>query len=1067
MPHTQILNTNINNTYIHNKQLKIIEFNVNSLIKKNRRIQLELFMNQNKPDIVLLCETKIKPKHKLHFPGYKFIRNDRLENGGGGTGIIIRSHIKFESVNTNSNCNKLECTIIKVDLEDKQFLYIGTFYNPPKGNNTPHLDTQTLDSIFNIIDAPKNLFIFGGDLNAKHMNWFNPSNNKNGEVLQEWLNKNSHKFKTKLAHTMIPTYNTGKSYLDVFLIHKKLNINFEKNHNNLYLKTLDPGISDHKAVELIVNLKSGNSKIKICNQSQPLYWNYANTNWLKFQKTVKKYIDDSNIYDTIPANKNLSIEEINSGIDTITDIIHTSMSTCITKNMRNNSSKIDLPTYVIKLLKHKHTLQRKLFSNFVATGNKTNQEYCTIKSHLKCVTGMVTNAIEHNSNITWSARIQNIRKDQNVFKNINQVTNKKTFNEIPTLQVDYKDILPNTPLSDIRNILQTQPTPKTIQICNDIDKANMIAQYYEDVHNKNQNYGDQNHTISTENIVQCWLSSITIQNNQLKTPIIQFSNTKPSNPQTHSNQPFTSVTYITELLKALNNKKSSGYDEIPNAVLKKIPNQAVSLLCTIINNCLNISYFPDKWKIGKILPLAKPRKPPINIDSYRPICLLSCLGKIFERIILQWHRSEIDKINMMPSFQFGFRPQHSTTHALLVLSEDINKGLIQNKPTTAALLDLEKAFDNVWIYGLIWKLRFKFNIDERLCVLIFSYLRNRVYSVIVNGCNSRQYVAKAGVPQGAILSPDLYTAYTLDVPSSITVNNRVTNILQYADDTIIYSTALNLKHSEIDINQHLEQLKKYYHKWKIKINQEKCEYIIFRTPSPQCGKQILKREKNITIKIGNYKLKQKKSVKYLGVVLTNLWKNSSQLKQLIKKTNIAKSMLYPVMNVNSKVHKEIKILCYKQLIRPLITYGFPIWFNITSSQMETLRRIERRCLRQCLSLKRNQNNFKYTRNSTLYADTNIVRIDKFMFTQYEKFMEQLPHVNNEKINRIYNFATNTSNNTYYTNCIKSKRYLPPSGLNYYKNKGIIYGVNDELIFYHRRYNENLNNIHTTIYDTQT
>ena len=59
------------------KALNIIHINVNSLINLSRRYDLQLFLNRNRPDIVLLNETKLNAIHKLNFQGYNMLRKDR------------------------------------------------------------------------------------------------------------------------------------------------------------------------------------------------------------------------------------------------------------------------------------------------------------------------------------------------------------------------------------------------------------------------------------------------------------------------------------------------------------------------------------------------------------------------------------------------------------------------------------------------------------------------------------------------------------------------------------------------------------------------------------------------------------------------------------------------------------------------------------------------------------------------------------------------------------------------------------------------------------------------------
>lgn len=82
------------------------------------------------------------------------------------------------------------------------------------------------------------------------------------------------------------------------------------------------------------------------------------------------------------------------------------------------------------------------------------------------------------------------------------------------------------------------------------------------------------------------------------------------------------------------------------------------------------------------------------------------------------------------------------------------------------------------------------------------------------------------------------------------------------------------------------------------------------------------------------------------------------------------------------------MICYKQLIRPIIFYGFPSWSDISSHQMERLRRIERVCLRTCTNSRRKRNDFIYINNSELLRRADIKRIDKELVTQTVNFFDK-------------------------------------------------------------------------------
>jgi hypothetical protein len=53
--------------------------------------------------------------------------------------------------------------------------------------------------------------------------------------------------------------------------------------------------------------------------------------------------------------------------------------------------------------------------------------------------------------------------------------------------------------------------------------------------------------------------------------------------------------------------------------------------------------------------------------------------------------------------QFGFRPKHCTPLQLTHLVERITRNFGEKRLTGAVFLDLAKAFDTVWINGLIYK----------------------------------------------------------------------------------------------------------------------------------------------------------------------------------------------------------------------------------------------------------------------------------------------------------------------------------------------------------------------------
>ena len=104
---------------------------------------------------------------------------------------------------------------------------------------------------------------------------------------------------------------------------------------------------------------------------------------------------------------------------------------------------------------------------------------------------------------------------------------------------------------------------------------------------------------------------------------------------------------------------------------------------------------PQSWKAAQIIPIPKPNKELMEINSYRPIALTSCLGKLLEGLVNSRLIWKLETSNSLSNCQFGFRKQRSTNDALLYFTDKIYEGFQNQKSTIAILIDFEAAFDKI------------------------------------------------------------------------------------------------------------------------------------------------------------------------------------------------------------------------------------------------------------------------------------------------------------------------------------------------------------------------------------
>lgn len=397
---------------------------------------------------------------------------------------------------------------------------------------------------------------------------------------------------------------------------------------------------------------------------------------------------------------------------------------------------------------------------------------------------------------------------------------------------------------------------------------------------------------------------------------------------------------------------------------------------------------------------------------------------------------------MLDPNQFGFQPGCSTVHAIAKIVNDIAKGLNAKKPTLAVLIDLQAAFDVIWHDGLIYKLH-KLNFDSHIIATVKHFLKNRKFAVSLNGKISNIKNIVAGTPQGSIVSAILFILYLNDLPKP---KNHFCNILRilFADDIIIYTITKNINLANIAMNKYLTEIYNFILKWKLKVNVNKCESISIVGHHKDLEPKVRKEALNVKFKINQKTITHSKSVKYLGVVFSQNFQFIEHVKHILNKVNIAQSLLKNVFN-GKFIDKKIKIIAYKQLIRPILMYASSCWLikNLVSSyQVELLRKKERSFLRKCLNIFRKENSVEFVNSKILYDEAKINRIDREIIKKNLKFIEKSKEHSKQIVREIAQLD------------FDDQKYKPISYFSCLKESNSLHTNDLMLIFNKKKFNEN-------------
>ena len=271
----------------------------------------------------------------------------------------------------------------------------------------------------------------------------------------------------------------------------------------------------------------------------------------------------------------------------------------------------------------------------------------------------------------------------------------------------------------------------------------------------------------------------------------------------------------------------------------------------------------------------------------------------------------ITKHNILHKYQFGFRKQHSTNHAVISLVEKLHNALDQGNMAITCFLDLKKAFDTVNHSILISKL-YKYGIRGPTLEWFKSYLRNRQQYVQIHKTKSDTKHITCGIPQGSTLGPLLFIIYINDLAQ---VSEVLFTIL-FADDTTVTIQGDNESVLINTLNIELEKLNIWLQANKLTINVSKSHYMIFH-----------RRRRKIDINnpsLNNTVLQRVNYTKFLGVIIDDGLKWTNHIAYV--KNKIAKGFGI-ILRARKFFNCKTLFNLYHAFIFPYLIYCVEIWGN--------------------------------------------------------------------------------------------------------------------------------------------
>ena len=248
-------------------------------------------------------------------------------------------------------------------------------------------------------------------------------------------------------------------------------------------------------------------------------------------------------------------------------------------------------------------------------------------------------------------------------------------------------------------------------------------------------------------------------------------------------------------------------------------------------------------------------------------------------------------------------------HAILSITDHIQRAIEEGKFSCGIFLDLKKAFDSVNHQILINKLD-PYGIRGTVKDWFVSYLHNRKQFVNLGTTSSDLQQVSCGVPQGStVLGSILFLLSINDFQNS----SVVFSFHLFADDADLFHANRSLTALEQIANDELTNIQNWLHTNKLALNIKKSSFLIFHPVQKKLPFQVI-------ISCNGEVFKQDHCIKYLGIMFDSHlnWKDHVKLV-----ANKIKRGIVIISKIRLFVNEIILINLYYTLIYPF--YSGYLW----------------------------------------------------------------------------------------------------------------------------------------------